>query len=556
MALEKWSKDTYGNIFRQISTIEDTIKVKELQFELNPSMLNRINLHKAQTELNSYLHLEKEYWKQKSGMRWFKDGDRNTKFIHSYVKGRRKKLALQRIQNIQGDWISSNDYIGEEAVTFYQDQFRELATSTDYEMLKMILALISTEQNESLIALPSNEEVKLAVYGLNGDSTSGPDGFCYSPYFRALESEHCGECVVSTRDFRDVNKRNKLHNVVVKLDMAKAYDRVSWIFLTKVLRQFGFSEVIIDMVWRLVSNNWISVLVNGQSHGFFHSTRGLKQGDPLSPTLFIIAAEVLATNLNADPVSLKEMMKILWDYEKTSGLLVNNDKSSFYVHEKVPAAMTMLVYLLSAMTALKGVIDQLHKIFAKLLWSNTAGVKVRHWVAWDKMCLPKCEGGLGFRSLHDISKAVFAKLWWNFRTNISLWGAFMGNKYCKKLHPVIAQAKGASNVWKKLVAVRDDVEHQIWWQLKGGTSSFWFDNWTKQGSLYFVGNELAIDEEIEEFLAEENVEYIQDTISPKLIQVDNDKTWWMGETNGKFTVKSAWEETRLKQDSLEAYRFI
>lgn len=46
----------------------------------------------------------------------------------------------------------------------------------------------------------------------------------------------------------DINKRNKDKNVVVKLYMTKAYDRVSWIFLTKVLRKFGFGEVIIDMV--------------------------------------------------------------------------------------------------------------------------------------------------------------------------------------------------------------------------------------------------------------------------------------------------------------------
>lgn len=64
--------------------------------------------------------------------------------------------------------------------------------------------------------------------------------------------------------------------MVVKLDMAKAYDRVSWFFLIKVMRRFGFTEKIIDMVWRLISNNWYSVLVNGNSYGFFSSSRGLK----------------------------------------------------------------------------------------------------------------------------------------------------------------------------------------------------------------------------------------------------------------------------------------
>lgn len=96
---------------------------------------------------------------------------------------------------------------------------------------------------------------------------------------------------------KDISKRNKNVNVVVKFDMEKTYDRVFWIFLTKVLRQFGFSEVIIDMVWRLVSNNWYIVVLNGKTHGFFKSTRGLKQGE--SPTLFIIIAEVLSRALNS-----------------------------------------------------------------------------------------------------------------------------------------------------------------------------------------------------------------------------------------------------------------
>lgn len=63
---------------------------------------------------------------------------------------------------------------------------------------------------------------------------------------------------------------------MIKLDKAKAYDRVSWIYLTKVLRKFGFSEVLVDMIWRLVSNNWYFVLVNKQSYGLFKLSRSLK----------------------------------------------------------------------------------------------------------------------------------------------------------------------------------------------------------------------------------------------------------------------------------------
>lgn len=63
----------------------------------------------------------------------------------------------------------------------------------------------------------------------------------------------------------DINKRGKPSNVVIKLDMAKAYDRLCWFFLMNVLRKMGFSNNFVNLIWRLVANNWYSVLINGQS---------------------------------------------------------------------------------------------------------------------------------------------------------------------------------------------------------------------------------------------------------------------------------------------------
>lgn len=65
-----------------------------------------------------------------------------------------------------------------------------------------------------------------------------------------------------------MNKKTRGSNVVLKLDMAKAYDRLSWPFLMAVMRAFGFGERWIDMTWRLLSGCHLSVLINGESQGF------------------------------------------------------------------------------------------------------------------------------------------------------------------------------------------------------------------------------------------------------------------------------------------------
>eukprot|EP00253_Pinus_taeda_P019011 PITA_19011 len=85
--------------------------------------------------------------------------------------------------------------------------------------------------------------------------------------------------------------------MIIRLDMANAFDRVDHSFLTETLKRFGLSKNFISIINGCISNPWTAPLINGRPSNYFKSSRGLRQGCPLSPFLFIIIAETLSIHL-------------------------------------------------------------------------------------------------------------------------------------------------------------------------------------------------------------------------------------------------------------------
>nr|KYP48093.1 Transposon TX1 uncharacterized [Cajanus cajan] len=381
-----------------------------------------------QDKLNTLILHEEAFWKQRAKVHWLKEGDSNSKFFHATASTRRKHNYIQSIINEEGQTITNQNDIEIAAHQYFETLFR---------IINHIPTKITEEENNKLLNPFSLEEFRVALFSMHGDKSPGPDGLnpgFYKRFWYLLGPEiyHASNqwleqgsfppqlndtnivlipkidhptfyVVVSQLLFLNksafVKDKSILDNVLVametlhhmkcktkgkvgemalKIDFNKAFDRVSWSYLQALMLKMGFHSRWVHWMSLCMSSAQSQIIINGEETKPVNPQRGIRQGDPLSPYLFILCTEGLSTLLKrccgcgdlhgikfcrgapeithhllfaddcflfskATPRDCSKLREILDLYERASGQSINFQKSEIFYSRNTPNSIRISI---------------------------------------------------------------------------------------------------------------------------------------------------------------------------------------------------------------------
>lgn len=160
-----------------------------------------------QSSLDKVYAEEEQFWRQRSRTQWLSCGDRNSSFFYSVTRGRRALNKFAVIEDETGNAFFKQEQIVQAIKSFYQDIFSSRSTGDLSVVREVITPKVSPEMNEALIAVPSDVEIRQAVFSINVDKEPGPDGFSagfYKSFWDIIGPD-------ITRDIRDFFASENLH---------------------------------------------------------------------------------------------------------------------------------------------------------------------------------------------------------------------------------------------------------------------------------------------------------------------------------------------------------
>ncbi|KAL2225363.1 UNVERIFIED_CONTAM: putative mitochondrial protein [Sesamum indicum] len=264
----------------------------------------------------------------------------------------------------------------------------------------------------------------------------------------------------------------------LKVDIRKAYDTVEWDFLVAVLQFFNFPTTFIRWIEECITTATFSIGLNGKPHGFFNGARGLRQGDPLSPYLFVLVMEVLHLGF-LQLIEQDMQFTYHWKCELARVFQLGfADDLLLFCRADMDSVRVFKMGLDRA------VIKEVEKRLRTFLWKGTSMTGYAT-VPWKDVCKPE-EGGLGIKDIGILNRALMTKKLCDVircdRT--SIWAEWLQHGRLRNNSIWTVGEQGGSWGWRKLLRMRSYIQPMVELHIGDGRTFYlWKDPWHQLGPL-------------------------------------------------------------------------
>uniref|UniRef100_A0A2N9HX34 Reverse transcriptase domain-containing protein n=1 Tax=Fagus sylvatica TaxID=28930 RepID=A0A2N9HX34_FAGSY len=430
----------------------------------------------ARTRLISDLEkntlLDEICWRQKSRATWLKEGDKNTKYFHKVANSHRRLNTVRHL-SINGTLSTDQDAIKNHTSCFY----KQLYTEDTFRRPLLDDLHFDSISFEEAIRLERPFEKK-EIFNVDDVLTVFAEFYDYGSFKRSLNATFLS--LIPKR--ANAVEGPVYHHFPFSECFCSRASITDSVLIANECLDSRLKEGV-PGVWRrwihyCIATARFSILINGTPKGFFGSPRGIRQGDSLSPLLFVIVMEALSKMMNravengllssfkvgsrdtqwvhvfhllfaddtlifsnANPEHIFNLRLLFTWFEAISGLRINFNKS-----EMVPVGSVINVDGLAAIMGCKiislpmnylglpsgayfksksiwnpilekmelSVARRIDKIQRDFLWGGMGDEKKFHLVKWSQVCQPLKLGGLGFRNLTKFNRALLGKWLWRY----------------------------------------------------------------------------------------------------------------------------------------------
>ncbi|GJS91495.1 sodium/hydrogen exchanger 6 [Tanacetum coccineum] len=465
----------HGNLYERVNKLCVEIDKAHKAIDRDPSssILREEHAHYLFAFKEAQMD-EERFLKQKAKVEWLKACDSNTTYFHKIVKSKCTRNRIEMVSDSSNTFYDGNQVPG--AFVKHYNQFLGAEGVTNpLDAQDIFIRMLDNSKADYMIHDVTNDEIKSVMFYMGDDRAPSVDGFtaaffkkvwdvCISKIIANRVKEGLGD-IVSINQSAFVPGRRIYDNILLTQELMRNYHRRRgpprwsnglWCAFQVPLTLSALMVICMDILRekeRRVRNS-----DEFQYHHLCDQQRIINLC--FDDDLFLFA--------RGHPSSVSIIMDALEEFKQVSGLVPSIPKSTAYFCN-VPNAIK--AYILNSMPFAEGVLP---------IRCQGEMKKRKAKVAWDSVCMPKQEGGLGIRRIEDFNIALMATHIWSILTHReSIWVKWLHTYKLKGRSFWDVPCRGdVSWGWRKLLQIRSTIIPFIWHKINNGKStSAWFDRW-------------------------------------------------------------------------------